>query len=851
MKMKLKTLATLLVALTIVAIAMAVSVASVTTYQVPAKSIPSPEEFLGYPIGENYKLTYWSTMVNYFTLVANLSDRVELFEIGKTLGGRPLVLLAVSSPENLAKLEYYRGIANKLADPRLLNPDDVQRVVEEGKAIVFLMGDQHSPEVDWSEASLQLVYELATRNDEVTRRILENVVVLILPSANPDGHDVYRDWYYKYSKTEYAGTSPPVWGVPVSHDNNRDWFSLNLNETRAVTSAILYWKPQVIVDNHMMGSYGYRMFIPPETDPINPNIHPLIQQLKFSIGGSVVTALEREGLYGVTMLEIYDLFYPGYTDSSWSLRNVVSMTWEIARGNGADPVYISPDQLSKAAKTQASYHMHPWPGGWWTLKDQVRYRLVATWALLDYVARNKETVLLSTYWAAKSQVDAGMNEPPYAFLIPKYGKDPAYQCKLVDKLIALGIEVRELKEPFNYGGRVFPAGTYVVLMNQPYRGLAKTLLETQVLKVEYFYDVTAWTLGYLWNLEVVPVNDKGILYTSVSAPLKACTPAKGEVVSPATYAYVLRRVPTSISALNELLSRGLKALFYAGPATTVDNVTLEPGSILIPVNNTVYVSYDFIKSIAEKYNVKVYALNTTTPQPVYEVAREPKVALYWPNRYGRMSMNAGWLKMILGEYNFKFDVVTCDNITTVDLNAYDVVIIPDETPASRVVTGITGYPLKNGIGVEGVEKLKKYVEQGGVLVVLNEASLFTVDYGVVSGVKVVTGATIPGTILRVHVNTTHPLGFGLNELQAVYAWRSPAFEAPSSYVVARYPDNPEEMWLSGFLKGHENYAGKATLLDIPLGKGHVVLFGFDPTYRAQTPGTYMFLFNAIYYGVIA
>jgi len=815
------------------------------------KTIPSPEEFFGYSIGDNYRLTYWALMVEYFKLIDVLSDRVVVQEIGRTAGGRPIITVIISDPENIAKFDYYRDISRRLSDPRITHPDDALHLVQIGKPIVYLMGDQHSPEVTHSEATIQFIYELATRNDERTLTILKNVIVVFLPSANPDGHDVYRDWYYTYTRTAYAGTSPPIWGVPVSHDNNRDWHALNLYETQVITENILYWKPQILVDNHQMGTYGYRMFIPPEMDPINPNIHPLIQQLKFLVFGGVVTALESKGLYGVTAQQIYDLFFPGYSDSSWSLRNVVSMTWEIARSPGADPVYVSFSELSTAAKTQAIYHMHPWPGGWWTLKDQITYQMTGWWGLLENVALNKHIYLYYTYIAAKEQVELGKSEPPYAFIIPHYKRDPAFLCDMINRLIRLGIEVRTTRDPFTYDGVTYPAGTYVVLLDQPYRGLAKTLLEAQVLKIAYFYDVTGWTYGYMWNVPVVPVYSKDIFGIRVTAPLTACTPPKGVVTSPATYAYIFDHTHTGLKLVNELLRTGFKVQFYAGSPTTIDGVALETGAVIVPVSNILPVNYTYMKSLAEKYSLTIYALNTTITGPIYEIPKEPKIALYWPRRYGRQSMEAGWVSIILKQYNFLYDIITCENITTVDLSKYNVIIIPDESPdARRIVTGIS-YPLKNGIGTSGLEKLKEFTSKGGVVVLLNRASGLTIFYNITPEVKFadLTGVTLPGTILRARVDTSHFLAYGVTPEIGVFAIESPAFTAPSEYVVARYVDDPAKVWMSGYLEGEKVLAGKPILLDVPYGNGRFIMFGFSPLYRAQSTGTYLFVFNAIYYSV--
>jgi len=844
------------------------------------KTIPSPEEFFGYSIGDNYRLTYWAFMVEYFKLIDVLSDRVVVQEIGRTAGGRPIITVIVSDPENIAKLDYYRDISRRLSDPRITHPDDALHLAQIGKPIVYLICEQHSPEVAPSEASIQFIYELATRNDERTLTILKNVIVVILPSANPDGHDVYRYWYYTYTKTEYVIATPPVWGVPVSVEINRDWNALNIYEVRLLTENILYWKPQVLVDNHQTYWDDYRMYIPPENvDPVNPNIHPIIMYLKNLMGGAIAVEMLSKGLYGIAMhVPGFDFLAPVYADVPNALRNIVSLTFEIAGWTGADPIYVSFSDLYDYAKTFSIHHMHPWPGGWWTLKDQITYQMTAWWALLENVALNKHIYLYYTYIAAKEQVELGKSEPPYAFLIPYYERDPAYLCDMINKLIKLGIEVRTLREPFKYNGVTYPAGTYVVLMDQPYRGLAKTLLEVQVIKTRYeFYDVTAWTYGYLWNIPVIEVNDWEIYGVRVSAPLTACTPPKGVVTSPATHAYVFNHTHTGLKVVNELLRTGFKVQFYAGPSTTIDRVLLETGTVIVPVHNVLPVNYTYMKSLAEKYSLTIFALNTTIPEPVYEIPREPKIALYWALRDTLQSVEAGWISIILKQYGFSYDIITCENITTVDLSKYNVIIIPDEYDATMIVTGDPGYPypLKTGIGIDGLEKLKEFAESGGVVVLINRASGLIILYNIVPEVGFVDLAEVvlSGTILRAQVNTSHFLTYGVTPEIGVlaitaqiyrhkYASRyytvkcdllklDPTFifVAPAEYVVAKYPDDPARVWMSGYLEGEEVLAGKPILLDVPYGNGRFIMFGFNPIFRAQTPGTFLFFFNAIYYSV--
>jgi len=859
----------------VIAILVIAAVACTTTWtwgslQVSSlRAIPSPEEFLGYSIGDNYKLTYYGKIVEYLKLIDALSDRVIVEEIGKTIGGKPLIAVIVSHPENLAKLDYYRDITRKLSDPRTTHPDDALHLSHIGKPIVYMIGGQHINEVDPPESTMQFVYELATRNDEKTLNILRNVIVVIVPSANPDGYDVYIDWYYNYTtKTPYVSARPPRWGPHPPYEIIFDWAALNLNETQIITENILYWRPQIVIDNHQTWYDDYRMYIPPMYyDPINPNIHPMMIHLMYLMGGYIGAVFETHGLSGyVREVPGFDLFAPLYTDVNMNLRNIVGMTWEIAGFTGADPIYISPNELASELTTYSLYNMRPWLGGWWTLKDQVKYRLTGWWALLEHVALNKHVYLYYTYMAAKEQVELGREEPPYAFIIPYNERDPAYLCEMINKLIKLGIEVRTLQGPFMYEGITYPAGTYVVLMDQPYRGLAKTLLEPQVIKTrQAFWDVTAWTYGYLWNAPVVAVDDKGIFSVGVSEPLAICTPPKGVVLSPATYAYVFNHTHTGIKLLNELLREGLKVQFYGGPPITVDGVLLEPGAIIVPVSNVRPINFTYMRSLAEKYGLTIYALNTTIKARVYEIPREPRIALYWPLRFSRQSADAYWISMILRNHNFSHDIITCENITKVDLSKYDVIIIPDESvsiigaPPSpikreieRIVTGVD-YPIKNGIGIEGLEKLKKFAREGGTVVVLNRASGLAVIYNITPDIVLanpdMADVFLSGVILRAYVNTSHFLAYGIAPEIGVYALNSPYYIAPSTYVVAKYPDDPTKLWMSGYLEGAELLAGKSILLDVPYGKGRFIMFGFTPTYRAQSPGTYIFLFNAIYYSV--
>jgi hypothetical protein len=397
-----------------------------------------------------------------------------------------MILVIISSPNNLRNLDNYRSIVNKLSNPRELSEKEAKVLSTKGKVFVFLNCDIHPDEYEDSESAMEFAWRLATAKDARTSEILENIILIINPSINPDGHDWYRDWYNKYKKTQYAGTSPPYYHEYVSHDLNRDWHEGNTKEIKEIWKVFLEWRPQVFIDNHMMGSKGYRMFISPECDPINPNINPLIQSQKFLFAGHILTTLERNNCNGVQIEEQFDLFFPGYGDSWPSLHHSVGSTWEIASSNGADPTYINFEELQAEAKSQSVHHLHPWEGGWWTFKDQVKYRLVAWYALLEAVSRFKEEILFNFYLANKAEIEKGLSQEPYAYLIPKDQKDSYTLAKMLNKLIDQGIEIRGSEEKFSLSGVSYPEETFVILMAQPYRALAKTLLEKHSLGLFFF-----------------------------------------------------------------------------------------------------------------------------------------------------------------------------------------------------------------------------------------------------------------------------------------------------------------------------------------------------------------------------
>ena len=813
-------------------------------------SVPSPAEILGYIPGTPYKFTMWKDVIKYFSILANSSDRVIIEHIGKSTLGRDMIIVIISSPSNIRKLSYYKAIAHMLSNPRMVTEDLAKSLISSGKVIVWLNMEIHSSECVSAEAALQFAYELASFNDERTRMILDNVIVIINPSMNPDGHDIYREWYARYRDTEYVGTSPPLYHIYAGHDNNRDWHEGNLVETRNVWKAFMKWRPQVFIDNHQMGRTSYRMFVPPYVDPVNQYIDPLIMYQWYASGGAVATYLESLGFEGVSLETIYDLFFPGYGDSWPSLHNAIGQTWELASAAGLTPVYVEYDELRKSVRTFGIHNPDPWSGGEWGPQHIAQYFINGWWALLEWCTKYKEQILYNYYLISKRNIEIEGSKPPYAYVIPMYQKDPKLVERVIDKLVAQGIEVQIGLEDFTYNGRTFEAGKYyIVYAAQPFADLVRVLLERDIpVGFPYFYDVTAWSYSLLKGIEVIPVNTTDVFHITTSAPLKSPTAIKGRIIGevPATYGYIIDHVPTAFKLLNELLRRSETAeVYFLAEEVSIGNITFRPGAIFIR-----NVDASLIKELTEKYGLTTYAINEPLGLvKAYRVKSRPKVGIYFANEPGSITMNAGWNRLLMEMYGFDWIYIYPDDISIKNFKGVDILIVP--AGSSRgIVDENLNYPLIDGIGKEGVAIIEEWIKNGGHYVGISYGGgvlLLKYGTGIVEANISKSELEIPGSIGLGKIDTTNFLGYGYDEYVPVYLYWPPLLTAKDEYVVMKYAENP---FLSGYFgEKPEELAGKPLLLDIHVGSGRAVLFGFDPSYRCWTDATFMILFNAIYRSV--
>ncbi|MBZ5582839.1 MAG: peptidase M14 family protein [Acidobacteriia bacterium] len=851
--------------------------------------VTPPEKFFGFQMGGDRKMARWDKMIEYYRLLEKESGgRMKVVDMGPTSMGNPFLLVIVSSAPNLSRLERLREVNLRLSDPRGAAEEEVRKLVAEGKAFVCQSMSMHATEIGGTQMAPELAYDLLARQDEETRRILENVVFLMVPSFNPDGEIMVYDWYQKYLGTEYEGTNPPwLYHKYAGHDNNRDAFMTNLVESRYMAKILFTdWKPEAYVDHHHMGSNGARIYLPPYAEPIRPLADPLVWREMSWYGAHMAYKEEEADLSGALNNAEYSGW--GHFGFHWitPFHNIAGMLTESAGAKLATPLFVHPDQLRGGARNLPTYEAetifpNPWPGGWWRLRDIVERQKVSAWATLDLAARNKETVLWNAYLKARRQTERGAAGKPLAYVIPALQHDPLTMAKMVNKLLVQGIEIQRAAAGFTTEtGMIYPAGSYVVSMAQPKMGLIRYLLGRTFYPDNEWtrnrdgspsrpYDMATDTMFEFMGVRVDPVDERiAARMEKLTGPVQAA----GKV-APAASAYALDgRLNDSFRAMNLLLDKGvsLRRVDKAGDGVRAGDFVVAKADEAI------------LAGVARETGVDFQAL-PAGPKTAHDLKRL-RLGVY--QRYRGGNADEGWTRLMLEQFNFPYKTLMDPEIRKGGLNAnYDAIILPDdsaativgetaaaagtaggrggrgaaapvEAPAGRGGRGPNAPPeYRSGVGAEGVTALKDFVQKGGVLITFNSAAGFAIDRLGVSVRNVTTGRTTkefwcPGSTLKIKVDNTNPLGYGMPpDALAVYLSGSVAFEVTATEdadqyeTVARYADRG--LLQSGWLLGEETLAKKAAVVAAKMGEGKVVLIGFPAQHRDQTHGTFKLVFNAL------
>jgi len=813
--------------------------------------VPKPEDVLGFKIGTDRQVADMHQIIDYFQKLGQGSDRILVKEVGKTTMGNPFIVAIITSAQNQKNLNKYREYQQILADPRKITDKKAEELIAKGKAVVMINCSLHATEIGACQMSMELAYDLATKNDRRTKHILDNVVLLLTPMHNPDGIQMVVDWYKKHLGTDYEGSQMPwLYNKYVGHDNNRDWYMFTQVESRLTLKVHNAWHPQVIVDMHQMGSFGPRLFVPPYVDPYEPNVDPILRQLVAQMGTFIATELTAEGKGGVIHSDRFDAWTPARAYHHY--HGGIRILTEAASVRVATPITIKPDRMSKQMKTATVKMPLPWMGGEWTLRDIVEYDYSAALAALTNAAGLRENWLRNFYRIHKKAVDP--DRSPYAFVIPAAQRDLSTAIKMLEVLQLGGVELHMAEEAFAADGCSYPAGTFIVFIAQPYGSFAKALLERQEYPeiretpggpLKTPYDVVAHTLPLLMGVDTVqaekPFEAKVSLIKKIDKPKGKVT----QVDNVFGYAWG-HETNDDVVALNRLLKKEYSVFWSAEPFPMNDKIY--PTGTMLALRKA-GLSKD-LQTITGDLLVHFEPLVTNPGGKAYQL-KPVKLGLY---KSWTASMDEGWTRWVLEQFEFPYKSVVDEDIRRGDLNqSLDVLILPDLRD-SAIVKGLPEKSMPpeyaGGIGEVGVKNIRDFVRKGGALIALNSAAGFCtkrLHLSVTNSVarKGRKDFFIPGSLLKVLNNTDHPIAYGYQRDAAIFFRRSPVFSVNEGVSVVRYPSEP---FLSGWINGEEFLINKSAVADVPYEKGRVILIGFPVLYRGQAHGSFRYLFNAIFYG---
>ncbi len=853
------------------------------------QSVPTPESVLGFPIGADFRLATYEESLQYFQRLDAASDRVELRQVGETSMGRPWYLALISSAENLRNVDRYRDIALRLADPGDMNPEEARRLAREGKAVVHIDGGLHATEAAHAQHSIQLAYDLVTGDDDPEiARILDDVILILWFSINPDGQTMVSDWYESNVGTPFEVASTPfLYQKYIGHDNNRDGYMINQIESRVVTRVTREWEPQIMYNHHQTAPFPARIWIPPFAEPISPHVHPLMWRTVNLMGMAMAQALEERGQTGaVHMGSGFDNWYPGFMDHANNFHNVASFLTETGLYRYATPHFYTVNDFPSSARElrPQSLYASPWEGGWWRIRDAIDYMITASVSVLDVAAKYKTDLLYNRYQAARDVAAEYRDGPPYGYFIPQDQVDPVAAAEMLRRLAFNDIEVRQLTRPVTADGVTHPEGTWVVLMDQPNANFARQLFEVQSYPdlreypegpPEQPYDVSGWTLPYQFHVRVVEARSplgadlRGAAGELLADPLpwnaagdaepfdsppdvgfdthpnaRAIVPLPGRVRGGGGALLLDPAENNGYRALNRAWESGGRVSFLAGAVG-------DSGS----AGTSGRWAISGLSGSARNAMVEELHLQASGGSADGVAMSRPRVGLYRP---WNASMDEGWTRWVMEMYDFDFTSLYNADVRAGDLNGrYDVIVMAD-IGAGAILDGFEegSVPARyaGGIGAEGVRELDAFVRQGGTLVTLNNSSRFAVDQLHLPVRNVVEDVDrdeyfAGGAIIQLHVDPSHPVMSGMPERAAVFVGNSPVFTVEDDFrgrVLAKYPENGSPL-LSGYFLGEEYVHGYAAALDVAHGDGRVVLLGMKPQWRGQPFGTFKVLFNAALY----
>ncbi|MFC2117425.1 M14 metallopeptidase family protein [Bacteroidota bacterium] len=900
---------------------------SISTVNAQEK-ITSPQEQFGFDIGDDYRLINYTRIMDYWTVLESESDRIKLINIGNTAEGREQYMAIISSPENINKLDYYREISSKLALAKGLNENEAKRLSKDGKAVVWIDGGLHATEVVGSHQLMKLVYNMVSNNDEETLRILNDVILLAV-FANPDGLELIADWYMRKEDEKERSTRslPRLYQKYVGHDNNRDSYMVTQPETENMAK-VMYkeWYPQIMYNTHQSAPADMIVYMPPFRDPPNYNYDPLIIMGIQALGTAMNTRLIAEGLPGGGMRSkgSFSTWFNGNLRTTGYFHNQIGLLTE-TKGNP------TPMQLSFYPDGQLMQMDLPYPVQPKTLyfREAIKYSVAMDMAILDYASRYKETVLFNRYLMGNNHIEKGSqdnwtihpkivtevkqaisddrqsnqtstvnsqrrggssapakyfelfrkpeNRDARAYILPSDQDDFPTATKFVNTFIKNGIEVLSATKDFKVDGKSYPAGSYIFKTDQAFRPHILDLFEPQDYPNDFAYeggppiapyDNAGYTLAFQMGIEFDRILE------AVEGPFEKidgkAKPLAGKVINPKNSAgFILsHKINDASIVMNRLLAEKHQVYWLTSPLQIKDK-NYPAGTIYIPSKKS---SLQVLENMAAELGVSFEGISKEPELSALQIYA-PRIGLW--DRFGG-SMQSGWTRWILEQYEFPFELVYPKRLDEGNLNKdFDVLVfVSGAIPSGQSRAFSSGRERQSGnssvdeeyqhmlgqiSGENTIPQLVKFLENGGTILTIGSSTNLAQHLELPMGNHIV-GADgnplgsddyfVPSSILQVRVDNTLPIAYGMNERVDIFFSRSPVFRfKPDADKKGLFPVawfDSDQPLRSGWAWGQDRLYGGVSIAKAEVGKGNLYLFGPEILFRAQSHGTFKLFFNGLF-----
>lgn len=903
--------------------------------------VPSPDKVLGYIVGTPNKLTYTKDIHRYFRELAKASARVRVFTAPeKSEDGREQLLIAVGDEASLAKLDRYKEITAKLADPRKLTDTEAKSLIDEGKVIYWASGSIHSPETGSPEMLMELAYRLAVEETPFIQAIRKNAIVLITPVLEVDGRDRQVD-VYNYRKANPGKNFPSLiyWGKYVAHDNNRDGLGMALALTRNMMKTFLEYHPAVLHDLHESVPFLYTST---GTGPYNAWLDPITIDEWSLLAYHEVEELTKRGVPGVWTHGFYDGWAPNYMFYVANGHNSIGRFYETFGNTGA----FGADTMDRTVTTQAQRDWYrpnpPHPRVRWSLRNNVNMQQSGVLLAMNFVASNKERFLQNFYIKSKRSIAKANNEGPAAYVVPANQSRLVEAADMVNLLRLMGVEIHTADKQITIKDQKYPAGSYVIRMDQPYSRMADMLLDTQYYNANdpRPYDDTGWTLGAMRNVKTARITDKAILQAQMSL-LTSDARVQGKVTGASDpVAYVIDHNTDNTLATFRFRLKDVQ-MSAAEEPFKVGEQQFNSGSFIVRKDGNPTDLRQRITAAATELGVNALAVDRLPTVKSHPLA-VPRIAILhtWTN-----TQNEGWYRIEFDRLQIPYTYISDQVVrNTPNLrDKFDVIIFPPlNGTAQQIVNGIPmrGDPIpwkqsaltpnlgqspdqtddmRGGMGLGGVVNLQRFVQDGGTFVVIANNSRIPIDFGITTGVTIQEPRQLQarGSIFNAQfTDRKSPIAYGYDESLPIYFNQAPLFQvasgtggfggggdggpgaagqsrasgrgsatdpdviqgmpqpspAPSRSparpgeeqiteeqraqlgafytplaqrprVVLRFAADEKNLLVSGMLAGGSELANAPAVIDVPVGRGHVVMFANNPMWRHQTQGSFFLIFN--------